>query len=99
MIEFDDREWFSWEGVVSIRQRCEAQAVSEGLAGLELFFRGQELFSQCLAARSSYRDRQAAWFKKQTASRDPFREVLQAIADGHNDPRSLAREVLKNDLA
>lgn len=28
---------------------------------------------------------------------DPLREALQMIADGHNDPRAVAREALRRD--
>lgn len=90
----NDREWFTWQGVASIRARCEAQAQSEGLAGLELFFRAQNLFTECVASKPTYRERQAKWMAKQKPAADPLREALQAIADGHNDPRALAAEVL-----
>lgn len=93
----DDRDWFSWEGIARIRAQCEAQAESEGLAGLRLFMRGQELFNEALAAKPTYRERQRSWRAKiqpEHAASDPLREALQAIADGHNDPRTLAKQVL-----
>ncbi|MDP5216738.1 hypothetical protein Q5Y75_05865 [Ruegeria sp. 2205SS24-7] len=90
-----DREWFSWPGIASIRARCEAKAQVEGIrGGLELFFRQQKLFSECLARKPTMKDRQA---QRATVAKvnDPLREALQAIADGHNDPRSLAISTLR----
>lgn len=91
-------DWSSWSGVAAIRQQCEARAASEGLAGLELFFRAQQLFQDRLAARPSYRERQADWRERQKQagkSCDPLRRALEAIRDGHNDPRGLARETME----
>ena len=90
-------DWKSWSGVAQIRHECEAQAAAEGLAGLDLFFRGQQLFQERLEKRPTYRERQAAWKSKQMARVrpvDPLRAALEAIRDGHNDPRALAKEVL-----
>lgn len=91
----NDREWFSWEGIAAIRGRCEAIAEAEGLCGIELFMRGQRLFDEALSGKPSYRERQEA-FKMKCAVKleNPFITALELIADGHNDARSLANDVL-----
>lgn len=96
MIEISDIDPRSWSGIASLRGRCEAQAASEGLAGIELFFRGQALFSESLSRFPSYKERNTAWKSKQVsvASKDPVREALEQIRDGHNDARGLAAKVL-----
>lgn len=96
-IDVDDRDWFTWEGVARIRNACEKQAMSEGLSGLELFFRGQDLFTKQLVAAPSYRERQKKWADAQVSKSkpSPLLDALQEIADGHNDPRKLATDVLR----
>ncbi|GLQ26157.1 hypothetical protein GCM10007927_09600 [Sulfitobacter pacificus] len=88
----------TWRGVANVRARCEAQAVEEGLAGLELFFRSQNLFMEAINAQPTYRERQAAWAAEQASKNppksDPIVEALRQIAGGHNDPRKLALDVL-----
>lgn len=85
----------TWQGVANVRARCEAQAVEEGLAGLELLFRSQTLFMEAINAQPTYRERQAAWYAKQKPAPNPILDALRSIAEGHNDPRRLATEVLK----
>lgn len=57
-IRADDRDWFTWRGIAKIRSACEKQAANEGLAGIELFLRSQDLFSKLLSERTNYRQRQ-----------------------------------------
>ena len=90
-------DWHSWDGVSAIRSGCDRQAESEGLTGIELIFRSIELFNEALNERPTYRERQSAWMASQGSKVDPFKEALRLIAGGHNDPRSLAMEVLGID--
>lgn len=97
----DDRDWFSHEGMARIRNHLHARAVAEGQEGIKLHFRAENLFTQALNAKPSFRERQEAWLARQEEARpmieeasDPLRDALEAIAAGHNDPRSLAIEVL-----
>ena len=64
-------EFATWEGVAKVRARCEAQAAKEGLAGLELFFRSQNLFMEAVNARPTYRQIQTAWRKEQERLHPP----------------------------
>lgn len=94
-------DWHSWQGVARVRAECENQAVDEGLSGLPLFFRSQELFTARLDATPSYKQRQQKWADDQARKNPPVKsrmqEALEAIRDGHNDPRALASQVL-NDI-
>jgi hypothetical protein len=91
----------TWEDVAKVRARCEAQAAKEGLAGLELFFRSQNLLMEAVNAQPTYRQIQTAWRKDQERLHppkpNPMIEALRQIADGHNDPRKLASDVLRKN--
>jgi hypothetical protein len=92
----------TWEEVAKVRARCEGQAAKEGLAGLELFFRSQNLFMEVVNAQPTYRQIQTEWRKEQERLHppkpNPLIEALRQIADGHNDPRKLASDVLQDTL-
>ena len=96
--DIDPRDWFSWEGVARIQEAAGAQATDEGATGVGHYFRQKEIFDELLDKRESYKERSARWLSgqraKHTVPPNRLRDALQAIADGHNDPRSLAREVL-----
>lgn len=96
-IDISDINPCDWSGIACLRQRCEAQAQAEGLAGVELFFRGQQLFMKSLNRFPSYRERQKLRGApvRVTASADELRRALEQIRDGHNNPRELAAQVLE----
>lgn len=94
VLPINDRDWFSWEGVNRIKRTMRDQAQKEGLEGLELHFRAEALFQKALDQKPTYRERQRAWLARVAHSQDPFREALEQIAAGHNDPRQLAIETL-----
>lgn len=98
-IETHDIDPNSWSGLATLRGRCEAQAVEEGRAGIDLFMRGQALFSEALNDFPNYRKvsqkfSQGAKNPIQVDNFEAFKDVLEQIAAGHNDPRALAASVL-----
>ena len=95
MLGIDDRDWFTWEGIARIKRACERQAQREGLDGVKAYFRAQNLWEKALDEKPTMRDRQkAAKVNTFEAAPDKFKQALKKIAEGHNDPRTLAREVL-----
>lgn len=95
-----DREWFSHEGMATIRKRCDNHAAQLTDDHLESHFLSGRFWEMCLQAKPTYAERSAAWLEKQTVktrtSVDPLRDALEKIANGHNDPRALAMAALKD---
>lgn len=91
----NDKDWFSWEGINRIKSALREHAKSEGLDGFELHFRTEALFNEALNAKPTYRERNAAWRSKTARQPNTFRDALEQIAAGHNDPRRLAHDTLE----
>lgn len=100
-IDISDINLCDWSSVARLQRRCADQAKAEGLVGLELYFREQQLFTECLGRRPSYRERQKLRVTpvRVTASADELRRALEQIRDGHNNPRELAAQVLGGNHA
>lgn len=91
----NDQDWFSWDGIRRIEDACRNAALGEGLRGYELYFRSKDIFNELLDQKPTFRERQAqSRMVKTSLAVDPAIVALEQIAAGHNDPRSLAVEVL-----
>jgi hypothetical protein len=70
---------------------------NQGVTGTILHFRAVSEYERRHCGEPSYRERQQAWLARQKPSApvlDYLILALREIRDGHNDPRTLAREVL-----
>lgn len=101
-LDIDDQDWKTWDGIHRIEEQCKKTAMKEGLSGIHLIMRSRELFNQALNEKPTYKQRNEKWQKQQMEMQSVAQEtdqpdiidVLRQIADGHNDPRSLAIETL-----
>lgn len=78
-------------------RRIRKNLVEEGFSGTALYFEAVRCHAVRHANDLSLRVRQevARASRPERAFADPFRLALEAIRDGDNDPRSLARRVLE----
>ena len=103
-LDINDNDWMTWEGLHRIESLCKEIAADEGLSGIYLIMRSRELFNQALNEKPTYKQRNEKWQKEQMEMQSVAQktdqpdiiDVLRQIADGHNDPRSLAIETLAN---
>lgn len=73
-----------------------AELAGYGMTSTELHFAAVQTYEDRHSNDPSYRERCDARLALPTSARpDPFREALERIRDGHNDPRGLAREILE----
>lgn len=69
---------------------------SSGIVGAELYFASVKQYETRHRNDPTYRERHQQWLATSaTASpTDLLRQALEQIRDGHNDPRTVAREAL-----
>lgn len=86
---------FGYEHMVEM---CEIERGlrATGLIGADLYFASVSQYEKRHKNDPSYSERHAAWLATLStpAPTDLLRQALEQIRDGHNDPRTLAREVL-----
>lgn len=95
MADLPDHRKFGYAHMVEM---CEIEAThrAKGLGGAELYFASVREYEQRHRSDPSYRDRVQKWLATSStpAPDNLLRQALEQIRDGHNDPRSLARDVL-----
>jgi hypothetical protein len=77
--------------------RAELCNAKPDITGIELHFEAVRTYENRHVNDPSYRERQQRWLVQATTRIDPYYALLDAliqIADGHNDPGTLARETL-----
>lgn len=86
---------FGYAHMIEMRE-IEATLRAGGLAGADLYFASIREYQKRHANDPTFRERQQAWLATSSTPAPPdlLRQALEQIRDGHNDPRSLAREVL-----
>lgn len=100
---FPDNPW-EWGTVNRWRREFEAARREAGEDDLRAMMGAAEDVRQRLAAQPRMKDMQAAFRRiypqanSAKSSTDELRAALEAIRDGHNDPRALAAEVLKGEF-
>lgn len=86
---------FGYAHMIEMRE-IERDLKSSGLDGADLYFASVKQYEKRHKDDPSFRETSAKWLATQStpAPTDLLRQALEQIRDGHNDPRSLAREVL-----
>lgn len=86
---------FGFQHMMEMRE-IEGDLRASGLSGVELYFASIRQYEVNHKDDPTYRERQEGWLATAStpAPTDLLRQALEQIRDGHNDPRSLAREVL-----
>lgn len=77
--------------MAALRTELEAK----GFSGVQLHFEAIRRYEQRHKGDPTYAERcNARRVLPYSARPDPLRETMEMIRDGHNDPRTLAREIL-----
>lgn len=87
---------FGYAHMMEMRE-IEKTLRSSGLDGAELYFASVKEYETRHKNDPSYRYRHEKWLATSSTPMPPdlLRQALEQIRDGHNDPRSLARETLE----
>ena len=101
--EINDRDWFSWDGVLRIKDDIRAKIRREcpEMSGLQVELGTQNLFQKALQAKPTYSERQKAWRLRQTQGAaslsitltDEQIEYLTFLLEGSNNP--IGQEILR----
>lgn len=95
-VDLPDRHKFGYAHMVETRE-IERELRATGLVGADLYFATSREYEARHKGDPSYRERVQKWLATSSTPMpvDLIRQALEQIRDGHNDPRTLAREVLE----
>jgi hypothetical protein len=93
--DLPDHLKFGYAHMIEARE-IERELRATGLSGADLYFATSRQYEARHKNDPSYRERVQKWLATSSTPKpvDLIRRALEQIRDGHNDPRTLARDVL-----